>query len=351
MKSFIPSKDNVKMLGRTVLLKDFLLLAYSGSGFEFSFKGSKAVITVLGDSSVAPDNEINMARFAVYVNGERTIDCMMDEKEKKVCIETDGDDTVVRFIKLSETAMSVIGVKSIETDAEDGIHPTEKKAHFIEFVGDSITCGYGVDDECAEHNFKTGTEDVTKAYAYRTAAKLDADYSCVSISGYGIITGYTDNDITHPEQRLPLFYDKLGFSYCNLDGVTPSDIEWNFSDYKPEVVLINLGTNDDSYTKDFADRQQIYQDEYVVFLKHVRKMNPDAKIVCALGIMGDRLLPRVEAAVDVYSKETGDTNITTVGFTPQNPEDGYAADWHPTFVTHGKAADKLTAELKKIMNW
>ena len=52
----------------------------------------------------------------------------------------------------------------------------------IEFIGDSITCGYGVDDEVAEHHFATGTEDTTRAYALRTARKLGVDYSLVSLS-------------------------------------------------------------------------------------------------------------------------------------------------------------------------
>lgn len=49
----------------------------------------------------------------------------------------------------------------------------------MEFIGDSITCGYGVDDPDKEHHFKTATEDVTKAYAYKTALALNADYSMV----------------------------------------------------------------------------------------------------------------------------------------------------------------------------
>lgn len=77
----------------------------------------------------------------------------------------------------------------------------------MEFIGDSITCGYGVDDEVAEHQFKTATEDVTRAYAYKTARMLNADYSMFSASGYGIITGYTEGDVKLEDQRLPQFYE------------------------------------------------------------------------------------------------------------------------------------------------
>lgn len=33
------------------------------------------------------------------------------------------------------------------------------KMENIRFIGDSITCGYGVDDEDRDHHFATGTEE------------------------------------------------------------------------------------------------------------------------------------------------------------------------------------------------
>lgn len=59
---------------------------------------------------------------------------------------------------------------------------------------DSITCGYGVDDEDRSHQFSTKTEDATKAYAYKTAQLLNADYSLVSYSGHGVVLGYTTRE-------------------------------------------------------------------------------------------------------------------------------------------------------------
>ena len=86
-------------------------------------------------------------------------------------------------------------------------------------------------------------------------------------------------------------------------------------------------------------------------MKTVRKNNPDARILCVLGIMGDALYPSVENAVSDYSAETGDTNISAFHLEPQKSEDGLVADYHPTEVTHTKAADALTAEIKRVMGW
>ena len=219
MQTIIPNWHNVKPLGRTMPLADSLWLAFSGSGAEFVFTGSCCEITIAGDCNAADASKANdHVRIAIYLNGERVVDDMINAAEKTYVISADGQESVVRVVKLSETAMSTCGIRSI---AAEDIRPTEQKAHFVEFIGDSITCGYGMDDEVAEHHFVTGTEDATRAYAYCTAQALDADYSLVSISGYGIISGYTataEEPIT--AQLIPTYYEKLGFSYGVLEAIS-----------------------------------------------------------------------------------------------------------------------------------
>jgi len=68
-------------------------------------------------------------------------------------------------------------------------------------------------------------------------------------------------------------------------------------------------------------------------------------------MMGDRLYPFVEKAAAAYTEETGDRNIACMPFPVQLAEDGYAADWHPSIVTHDKAVVRLTAFVKELMGW
>ena len=346
----IPNWHNVKPLGRTWPKPDALWLAFSASGAEFAFTGTECTVTFAGDNRASDANErCNHARVAIELDGVRVADVMIDAAEKSVAFTAEAGGHIVRIVKLSETAMSTCGIRFI--DAEN-IRPTARKDRFIEFVGDSITCGYGMDDEVAEHHFVTGTEDATRAYAYRTAQALDADYSLVSISGYGIISGYTATaEAPVTAQLLPDYYEKLGFSYGVFGGEVPQDVRWDFSVRQPDLIVINLGTNDDSYCLDHEERQQHYCDEYVRFLCAVRRCNPDAKILCTLGMMGDRLYPWVEKAVTAYTTKNGDQNTACMAFVPQLLEDGYTADYHPTAVTHGKAAAKITAEIRRLMGW
>ncbi|WP_379317574.1 SGNH/GDSL hydrolase family protein [Paenibacillus puldeungensis] len=349
---FKATENHVKIIGRTHYYNDVLWLALSGGGVEFSFYGKKAEITLKGDAIASTGN--NLARIGISVNGKRVIDDQLNKPLTKYTVfESDTvQDITVTVIKLSESAMSTVGIQEIAVDAADGIKPTPDNAHTIEFIGDSITCGYGVDDEHELNSFSTATEDVTKTYAYLTAQQLQADYSMVSYSGYGIITGYTENDQKLTTHLIPDYYEKVGKSEGKFDGtLLPQDLWWDFNKFVPDLIVINLGTNDDSYTKEEASKQAEYAQEYIEFLKMVRRNNPHAAILCTLGMMGDRLYPFVEQAVSGYSRETGDRNITVMRFDVQLPTDGYAADFHPSQATHRKAANKLTAHIKELMKW
>ena len=170
----------------------------------------------------------------------------------------------------------------------------------------------------------------------------------VSISGYGIISGYTTGDSPISKQTIPQYYDKLGFSYGDFGSEKPQDIQWDFTLRQPNIVVINLGTNDSSYTKGHKDRLASFSQEYKAFIKRIRELNPDAAIICSVGIMGTQVYPSIELAVNSYMAETGDHNIHLLKFDEQKHEDGFVADWHPTEATHTKAAKKLVSKIQNI---
>ncbi len=352
LKTYAPAEGLVKVLGRADFVDDTLWMVHSGSGAEFTFVGTKATITMQCDSTIMGSKD-SQARIAVFVNDECVVDEMIDKMDEAFTVfeSEEQQECTIKVVKLSEAAQSTVGIKSIAVECVGDIRPTPDKEHLIEFIGDSITCGYGVEDEDKNHHFSTKTENNMKTYAYKVAEALDADYSMVSFSGYGIISGYSGDGQKYPEQALPLYYEKLGFSYGAYIGKYAAEVDWDFNKRQPDVIVINLGTNDESYTKNDAARKEEYVAGYVDFLKLVRKNNPDATIFCTLGIMGDALYTSVEKAVEQYSAETGDSNVHAMKFAVQSSTDGYAADWHPTEATHTKAAEKLTNEIKTVMGW
>ena len=345
---YLMTEDNVKPIGRTYYDRDVRWCGYSGSGVEFFFAGRECTIHFKSDDRY--DNPGHEARVAVFVDGERAADFLMDAPEKSVKVIDSGTDTIatVRVVKLSEVSDSFVGLDCVTVVG--AISPLSSLPTRIEFVGDSITCGYGVDGEFEKDVYATSNEDCTKAYAYKTAQRLNADYSLVSISGFGIVSGYTATGEKQADKILPPYYLTIGKSDALFGSdLNAEEITWDFDSFRPDIVVINLGTNDQSYCKDEAKRRE-YIDGYKEFLKTVREKNPDAKIICTLGIMGTDLCPSMETAVREYKEQSGDENITTFLFEEQDQaKDGVAVDWHPSEATHEKAAKKLADFITELL--
>lgn len=342
-RTYEAEEQYVKMLGRTHNENGILWLAHSASGVEFTVKGTQCSVKIIGDSMTGAEG--SQARFAAYVDGERVLDEIIDQREAVYNIfsfETEREVTVT-LVKLSEAANSILGIDEITVAAADSIAPTAEKNLKIEFIGDSITCGYGVDDEDRNHHFSTNTEDATKGYAYRTAQLLDADYSLVSYSGNGIVSGYTTTQgVKVSEQQFSKKYECFAVSYGNgSNGFKASSVDWDFSRFTPDIVVINLGTNDNSYTGKDEELIREYIEAYTEFIKQVRQNNADSHIICTLGVMGAELYDAICTAAENYTAETGDENISVFRLSTQNGSTGYAADWHPTAATHDIAAAEL----------
>lgn len=355
-----PVAGNVKLLGRTAYHEGTgtLWCSLSGSGIDFVGQGTQCTLTLIGDSN-CKIGTASAPRYAVYADDNLIADAQLLTESQTVTVPLQASGTRVRLVKLSESASSSLGIAAIRLDGADAkaqpadvITPAPAKSHLIEFIGDSITCGYGVDGVFGTDTFKTQNENATKTYAYFTAQNLDADYSMVSYSGHGIISGYTTQGKLNSGQLVPKFYGQVGHNSALIEGKRRIQEDlWDFS-VQPDLVVINLGTNDASYTGTDAALQKAFAEKYTEFLKEIRGKNPNAPVLCTLGIMGGTLCDAIDLAVSDYTAQTGDSNVRTMRFDMQDTNaDGVAVDWHPSEATHKKAAEKLTAEIRAWLNW
>ena len=341
------NKENMKFIGRIYLNDGMIMLAHSGTGVAFNAGKGMLKITFGSDTSSFGEDETCFPRIGIYVNDVRIIDDIIDIDEKSFSIDSIREDSVVQIIKLSESQQSVTAIKSIEASQE--ISPVSDLSHLIEFVGDSITCGYGI-EASLEESFSTRTEDCTKAYAYKLAKHLGCDYSLVSLSGFGIISGYSEDGETRRIEKLfPEYYEQCGFSHYSYYGQYPQDVDWDFEKRERDLVVIFLGTNDISYCRNYLDRKEWFEEDYFRFIKTVREKNRKAKILCTLGTMGSELCENVSRAVNRYVEETKDTDIYYQELPVQSIEDGLAADSHPTERTNEKVAEILAKKINSIL--
>ncbi len=344
-------KHTVRVRGRTVSDGGMLWLASSLSEAGFRVTGAKNVQVILraDDTPLHKECESVLPRYDVLVDGDEVLCGRMDEQEKTVIVFESSRpwSTEVRIRKLSECTQSLLAIREIRTDGN--IEPLEDTGMKVEFIGDSITCGYGVEGKNELEQFTTATENASKSFAGLTAEWMGLDAMLTSYSGYGIVSGYTDD----PEQRetdqlLPPYYDRAGRNdYILPSGRTLQEILWDFSQWQPEKILINLGTNDLSWAAGREPRKDLYRKMYKEFLKQVRAKNPGAMILCVLGIMGTELNDYLVKAVNEYRAENGDPRIHTMTLQEQDwKRDGYGSNYHPNEKTQKRLAQKIQAFLQ-----
>ena len=341
--TFSPIEQNVKIIGRFYQDKNITWIVHSGSAIEFYLTGNKAEILLLGDSTIYSDIDLR-PRFAIYINEELFLDSLMNELELNVkLLENEEQKKVkIKIMLLSENKYGGIGIKHINVYSctnNNIIEPTEKKNISIEFIGDSMTCAYGVEGKDQNEHFKTSTENFSKSYAYLASQILNVDYSSVSYSGYGVVSGYSQGE-KNSEEIVSLYYKNIG-RHENYQG------EWDFEKYKNDIIFVNLGANDYNYIlTDQENRNDEFIQEYIKFIDLVKKCNPDSIIICTVGNIGNNeIFKLIESAVKIYNDE----KVTTFELPPQYAEDGYGSDWHPSVASQERFSKIVADKLKEFI--
>ena len=183
----------------------------------------------------------------------------------------------------------------------------------IEFIGDSISVGYGLyDADLSNKNVMSGSY---YSYANVAADILGADHYVIGNGAwrFGENTGAAGDT-----RYLGYIYEKNSMN-LNLGAY---DFAW-----QPDVIVINLGTNDANqytFTGTEAD-QEIWSADMAALLTMVRKHNPNAQIFWAYGAMEDVttnatkdvVVPLIQNAIAAYNTANGD-NVTYVHVTNDN---------------------------------
>ncbi|MBQ8514764.1 MAG: hypothetical protein IJ496_05145 [Ruminococcus sp.] len=342
-ESTVPATaEYVKLQGRNLQKDGITWLVQSGSAAEFTVTGTSAVLSLAGDGGIYSEADFR-PRYAVYVDGELILDKTMDaETETVTLFEGSLSRTAeVKVMLLSEAMYGGLGISGITavSSAAVPVKPAAQNDLCIEFIGDSITCGYGVEGLNNYETFKTTTENFSKSYAYLTAQQLGADYSAVCYSGHGVVSGYSSGD-KNAEGLVPDYYT---LTSKQSDYAVP----WDFSVRANDAVVINLGTNDINYVSaEFETRSVEFTEGYLAFLKTIREKNPDAYIICTLGTMdGADLYPLIEEAVSAFRTQVDDKIMCYASAVQNGNADGYGSDWHPSEITQQNSAYVLADKI------
>ncbi len=212
------------------------------------------------------------------------------------------------------------------------LDPPARPALRMEFIGNSITCGYGIEADSTEH-YSYDTQNFCITYAALTARELDADLNVTARSGIGMYRNYNGPREGNDRETMPLEYGHT------LYGDT---LAWDYSRFIPDLICINLGTNDVSTHNYDISR---FEAAYGEFLDRIRGYYPEAKIVLLSGpMLHGQELADVTETLDRLAD--GRERVYRFDMTPEDGTQGYGADRHPSAGRHRVMAAELTKFLK-----
>ncbi len=245
--------------------------------------------------------------------------------------------------------------------------PVEEQPYKFEFIGDSITSGEGTVGAKAEEDWIPMWFSAINNYCTMTAESLNAEYRIISQSGWGVLTSWDNN----PHANIPEYYAQVcGLLTGEKNEALGAFEEYHFDSWQPDVVVVNLGTNDggafhspewrdevtgETYKQRLNEDGTFNEEDLITFeeaaqnfLIKLRKYNKKAHIVWAYGMLGIPMMPAIYRAVDMYSKQTGDKKVSVFQI-PNTTDETVGSRSHPGFLAHQKAAQELSGYLKDIL--
>jgi len=312
-------------------------LGYPGTGFVARFQGSSLGLLLSCDSEKA-------ALTVVVDHGAPTLQ-LLKKGEQRVVVATEltAGPHIVEVYKRTETWQGIVTLAGVDLPADGALLPrTVLPARKLMLIGDSVTCGAGVDNNptCTESPTHP-ISDAYHSYGMELGRRLDAQTHLVCYGGRGLDRDYRGLGIADNVLNAPQF----------LDSSIPSDetanrAAWDFRRWTPDGIVISLGTNDFNLQKTKPLDEETWVGDLARFLKQVRSEYPQAAILVTEGaIVTDPLLRRyVQEAV----ARATDARIQWVQ-AEHYPGNGCNA--HPDAGQHMHMADDLEPVLRHALGW
>lgn len=342
MKNFLakelaasPENSRIKIMGRTAQSEDGVDFFWSASGFEANANGSELW------ARIESDYDKFEVWISVWLNGVQTARLMLNKGTNDVCLYRNLPSANVKNIRvyketqaMGDDAKHRFLLKSLSTDGD--LLPVTPQPLRIEFIGDSITSGEGTVGAKGETDWTSIFFGATKTWAFKLARMVGADFNVISQSGWGVVCGY-DGNLDH---ALPKYYGEV----CSVANRFGGERKWDFKNFEPDWVIVNLGTNDQNPCQSRPDIAEIFEAGVISFLTKIRANNPKAKIVWCYGMIGHILTQQIERAVDAYKKQSGDDRVQYI-LLPEIDMEKTGALSHPTEIQQQEAAEYLRSQI------
>jgi lysophospholipase L1-like esterase len=343
---------------------------WPASSISFTLECSSA-----SSISATFDTHDTYTKFGVYLNDATALPYQLTKPgTSRIQAAIPSGKTVVSIVKTTEDfkADPAQGSHTMlqppcvfrGLDIDDSIctiSSSPRKERRMQFVGDSITCGFGnqvsnpiESGECgvaASHTAIDNViqeilyqmEDTYESWSMQLARKFSADAHVQCLSGIGMCKNGI-GILPHSDYNMTYFIDRA----MPFTSPTASN-RWDYSKYQPDVLVINLGTNDYiASTGPTAPTYASFQAHYVAFVTRLMQnyQASRTKIILACGPMTNRQCPYVEAAATILAKsfKTGYVNVSlTTGLS--------GCVGHPNQAQDTGMVNLMTPLVKKLTGW
>lgn len=284
---------------------------WSASGFQFVFLGKSITLQISSHHTL-----YGPVILAVFIDNELYQNIGLKEGSHTYSLSFAKPKSMhVKIIQITELQYGFFELEEIQTDGE--ISKLDKPSESILWVGDSLSAGYGLEADTTPLVFNTHFEDCTHAYPYLVSNALNTLPIIIAYSGNGILSRW----IPETEEKP------------NTEDILPSIFPYDLSE-NPSWVILNLGTNDASYTRGIPEREQRFQELYIDFILKLKTKFPNAKFLLCYGLMEKSLL----SSVQIVALETSSLFLS---FDTATEKDGLCFASHPNKTSHLNAAHTL----------
>lgn len=308
---------------------------WSGSTIETGFTGTSLTIML--------DDGANY--YDVTIDGETAIlQTVPGESRYEVARNLTAGEHTLRLTKRTEAYVGAAVFAGLLLDAGQRlVQGPAANGRQLEFIGDSITAGYGIEGDSPECYFTPVTQNAAQSYAAQTAQALRADYTLIALSGLGVVRNLREAEAASPETAVAYIDRTLGMN---------SFVRYASDGAAPDAVIINLGTNDFS-SLPFPD-DEAFVAAYQELLAELRGRYTTAQIVAVAGpLMQGRAPQLIAQAVERQQAVAGDEKVHffEIEDTLERSAADFGCDWHPNVSGHEKMAAQLTPALAEILGW
>ncbi|WP_455720346.1 GDSL-type esterase/lipase family protein [Agathobacter sp.] len=274
--------------------------------------------------------------------GESTIDIMLPENET-------GEHHVLVFKR--QDSCHEVAILGFEIEDKATLLPLDPAPELkIEVYGDSVSAG-----EVTEAIDNTGMEDPQHnggysnswySYSWMTARKLNAQIHDIAQGGIALTDGI--GWFMEPQQiGMDSAWDKIHYN-----PVFGEPMQWDFSQYTPDVVIVAVGQND-AHPYDFmklepdGEQAKQWKTHYRAFLERLREVYPDAHIICATTVLEHD--SAWDEAIDTVVKEMASENNDSKVSHYTYKRNGCGTPGHPRIPEAYEMADEMAGYIKSVL--